>query len=90
MISQERWNTLLKREQLLHIGSEIMRAKVWQKKEQKHFINALHQGIALIGLSLNDPKWQPEQDILKGLRNEMECLISGTAIYDVEILYNAL
>ncbi len=90
MISQERWNTFSKSQQIGHIGAELMRAKVWQDKKREYFLDALTQGMALIHLSLGDPKWQSEIHMLEGLRKEMEHLINGTSVYNVEILYNAL
>lgn len=90
MIEQERWNKFEKRDHLLHIGAELMRASGWQHSEKQYFVDALTRGIDLVVMSLRDPKWQEEAYILEGLRHEMEQLINGTSAYSVETLYNAL
>ena len=41
----DRWKNFSKRQQLLMIGSEFMRAKAWQSKDKEKFILALERAL---------------------------------------------
>lgn len=69
MITLERWKTFSKRDQLAHIASEIMRAKLAGDENTKKAI--LERAIDLTGLSLSDRKWQDNPLMLLYLRNEL-------------------
>ena len=70
-MTQERWNSFKKREQLLFIGSEFERARVWQAEDKENFMRALEQALVLIDLTLTDPKWGKETLQLLTLRAEV-------------------
>ena len=53
-----RWKNFEKRQQLLMLGAEFMRAKVWQGKDQENFLSALERALELIDLTLADEKWR--------------------------------
>ncbi len=89
-MTQERFNTFLKSQQLLMIGSEIMRAKVWQNKNQDNFLSALERGLELIDFSLADSKWKNNLFVLLYLRDKISEFYVGLAKYNIEILYQSL
>ena len=57
-MDSSRWDVFPKNQQLLSIGSELMRAKVWQNQDTDKFKLALERGLELIDLCLADPKWK--------------------------------
>jgi hypothetical protein len=85
-----RWQKFNKREQLLMIGSEFLRAKTWQKKDNEKFISALWRALELIDLTLSDSKWKNDSQTLLGLREEVAKFYSADRADDVSFLYNAL
>ncbi len=85
-----RWEKFSKREQLLMIGSEFLRAKTWQEKDNEKFISALWRALELIDLTLADLKWKKDSRILLGLREEVAKFYSADRADDVSLLYNAL
>ena len=85
-----RWQKFNKREQLLMIGSEFIRAKTWQKKDKEKFVSALWRALELIDLTLSDFKWKKDSRILLGLRQEVARFYSTDRVDDVSLLYNAL
>ena len=85
-----RWQKFNKRDQLLMIGSEFLRAKTWQKKDNEKFISALWRALELIDLTLSDSKWKKDSRILLGLRDEVAKFYSADRTDDVVLLYNAL
>ncbi|PIU99208.1 hypothetical protein COS59_00960 [Candidatus Wolfebacteria bacterium CG03_land_8_20_14_0_80_36_15] len=89
-MTQERFNTFLKSQQLLMIGSEIMRAKVWQNKNQDKFLSALERGLELIDFSLAASKWKNNLFVLLYLRDKISEFYVGLAKYNIEILYQSL
>ncbi len=87
----ERWSTFSKRYQLLFIGTEFERAKEWQKeKTSTQFQGALERALALIDLSLNDPKWSEERYRLWVLRDAVAEYFAGKDAADVGTLYAVL
>ena len=86
----ERWMSFSKSQQLLMIGSEIMRAKNWQDKDKEKFLLALERALELIDLSLTDQRWYNAFSIVLWLRQEIAKFFIGLAKYDIEILYKAL
>lgn len=72
------------------IGSEIMRAAVWQHKDKEKFLSALERGLELVDLCLDDPKWQAGLSMLFWLRDELARFYIGEANYEIETLYRAL
>jgi len=86
----ERWVTFSKREQLLMIGSEIMRANVWQHKDEEKFLGALERGMHLIKLCQLDEKWQNAKAMLAGLQEEFQKFSAKSRVDDISVLYRAL
>jgi hypothetical protein len=85
-----RWEKFNKREQLLMIGSEFVRAKNWQRKDQEKFLSALERALELIDLTLSDPKWENNLRMLLGLREEVAKFYTAKRTDDVSLLYNVL
>jgi len=69
MITLKRWETFSKRDQLAHIASEIMRAKL--TKDENIYKAILERAIDLINLSLADSKWLDNALMILYLRNEL-------------------
>ena len=67
MITLKRWETFSKRDQLAHIASEIMRAKL--TKDENIYKAILERAIDLINLSLADSKWLDNALMILYLRN---------------------
>lgn len=86
----DRWKSFPKREQLLMIGSEIMRAKIWCLEDKEKFILALERALELVDLSLADRQWDGQFFMLLWLRQEIAKFYQGIAKYDIEILYKGL
>ncbi|MBI3588923.1 MAG: hypothetical protein HY093_00710 [Candidatus Liptonbacteria bacterium] len=72
------------------IGSEIMRAKTWQKKNPKYFREAIERAFPLVDFSLSDPKWQEDRYVLTILREELEKFHTGVRSDSIETLYQNL
>lgn len=72
------------------IGSEIVRAQNWQRKNEKYFCEAIERAFPLIKLSLADPKWQDDRYILPALIKELKKFQTGTRTDNIESLYQAL
>jgi hypothetical protein len=85
-----RWEKFSKREQLLMIGSEFMRAKTWQKKDNEKFISALWRALELIDLTLSDSKWKQNLLMLFRLREEVTKFYTAERTDDATLLYNVL
>ena len=85
-----RWKMFQKREQLLFIGSEFERARVWQERGGSEFLSALERALVLIDLTLDDPKWKNDSFQLLSLRAEVAKFFIGENKNSIEILYQAL
>ena len=90
-MTQERWNAFSKRDQLLMIGSEFERARVWEQDQRgKEFLGALERALNLIAFARNDPKWDEEMAQIIGLEEEVKTFQSGNSRREVAILYRML
>lgn len=89
MISQERWNSISKRDQLGHIGAEILRAHRAKVEHQEAYLPILERVLELIDLSLNDPKWRENPRPLLLFRNEIAKAYIAEPV-NLEKLYAAL
>jgi len=85
-----RWKNFTKRQQLLTIGAEFMRAKVWQGKDKNNFLSALERALGLIDLAISDEKWRENILMLLRLREEVAKFYIFQRTDDVSLLYNAL
>jgi len=85
-----RWKNFTKREQLLTIGAEFMRAKVWQNKSQGNFNSALERALELIDLTISDEKWKENILMPLLLREEVAKFYTSQRTDDVSMLYAAL
>ena len=85
-----RWGKFDKREQLLNIKAELMRAKVWQNKSQQNFVLALERALELIDLMISDEKWQNNILMPLRLREEVAKFYVFQRTDDISLLYNAL
>jgi len=74
-ITLERWRTFSKRDQLAHIASEIMRAKLANDEIAQKAV--IERAIYLIDLCLDDPKWQNNSLMILHLRNELAGVYIG-------------
>lgn len=79
-----------KSEQLLFVGSELERARVWQNKDEEKFKSALERAMELIDLIINDKRWLNFLSALFWLRQELAKFYIGENKYDVSVLYRAL
>ncbi|MEK7212347.1 MAG: hypothetical protein AAB686_01585 [Patescibacteria group bacterium] len=89
-MTPERWQGFTKSQQLLFIGSELERARVWQGKDEDNFRGALARGLELVDLSLADPQWRDNLAMILGLRQEMAKFYIGQGVGSIETLYSAL
>ena len=89
-MTQDRWNIFTKSQQLLMIGSEIMRAKVWQKENPLLFKEALERAFSLLDFSLEDPKWNKSRYSLLVLREELGKFYIGARVDNIDSLYQIL
>jgi len=89
-MDQNRWNDFSKREQLLTIGAEFMRAKVWQQKSRQNFSLALERALELIDLTISDEKWKDNLSMLFVLRGIVAEFYIFKRQEDISFLYNAL
>lgn len=88
MISQERWNTLSRHDQLRHIASEIKRAELQESEENR--TNVLERALYLIDLSLADSKWRPTVLQLFTFRQEVARAYIGSPDANLTALYATL
>jgi len=87
----ERWRTIPKREQLLHIGAEFERARVAEEAHDPGRVRfMLERALALIDFTLDDPKWRGETRMLLGLREEAAKSYIGESKSTVGRLYQLL
>lgn len=84
MITLERWKTFSKRDQLAHIASEIMRAKLSSDENSRKAI--LEQAIYLIDLCLSDSKWRDNPLMILYLRGKLAEIYIGKSRDLEEIL----
>ena len=85
-----RWKSFTKREQLLTIGAEFMRAQNWQAKDQEKFRLALERALALINLTLSDGKWRDSIKMILVLREEVAKFYISQRKDNFSIICNAL
>lgn len=85
----ERWRNFTKSQQFLIIGSELMRAKTWQKKDREKFTSALERALDLIDLTLCDNKWQNNLSMILWLREEIAKFYTSKRTDDISSLYNS-
>lgn len=85
-----RWKNFTKRQQLLTIGAEFMRAKNWQGKDKEKFLLALERALELIDLTLSDEKWKNNFQMILGLKEEVDKFYTEKRTDNISLLYNAL
>lgn len=85
-----RWKTFEKRQQLLMIGSELMRAATWQYRDNSKFALALERGLSLVDFSLSDEQWRNNISMLLWLRQEMAEFYISKHTYTISRLCRAL
>ncbi|MEK7555056.1 MAG: hypothetical protein AAB518_03680 [Patescibacteria group bacterium] len=89
-MTEERWHTLTKRVQLLSIGAELERARVWESKKEAQFRGAIERALGLIDLTIGDPKWRGESLRLIVLRDAVAAHYAGVAKESIKKVYEAL
>lgn len=89
MITLERWTTFTTRDQIGHIGAEILRASAAPKGNTEMRYQILKKALFLIAYSLQDPKWQKDEAQLQFLRDELAKAYIGEEV-DLRRLYDAL
>lgn len=57
-LSSGRWNLLSLSEQMGNVGSEVSRARRWQKKDDKLFQGAVDRALELFDFTIEDPRWR--------------------------------
>lgn len=86
----ERWRTFSEHEQLLFIGSELERARVWQTTSEKNFKSALERALELIDLTIEANRRSEWLPAFLGLKREIIERREGTKTGDIEEVYRAL
>ena len=86
----KRWQNFTKRQQILTIKSEFMRAVTWQNNDQEKFLLALERALELIDLTLSDKKWKNNLQMLLVLREEVAKFYTGQRRDSFFLIYNAL
>lgn len=89
-MESNRWKNFTKRQQLLTIGAEFMRAKTWQEKDQEKFLLALERALELIDLTLSDEKWKNNLQMILVLREEVAKFFIAQRKDNFSIICNAL
>lgn len=86
----KRWKNFTKRQQLMMISAEFMRAKTWQYKDQDKFLSALNRVLELIDLTISDDKWGDNLLMVLRLRDEVAKFYVAKRTDDILFLYKAL
>lgn len=89
-MDQSRWENFDKRQQLLTIGAEFMRARVWQGKDKNNFLSALERALELIDLTISDKRWRNNLPMILGLREAVAEFYVFKRTDDISFLYNVL
>ena len=89
-MTEDRWRNFSKHDQLLMIGSELERARVWQGKDDENFKGALKRGLDMVKLSKSDPQWREWQYAINGLELEVQKQIGNESRIEILSLYQAL
>lgn len=85
-----RWKNFTKRQQLLIIGAEFMRAQNWQEKDREKFLLALERALELIDLTLSDKKWKNNLQMILVLREEVAKFFIAQRKDNFSVICNAL
>lgn len=86
----ERWLKFSKNQQMGAIGAEILRAKIWEKKDRNNFLSSLERALEMIDLSICDKQWRKYLSAILGFRDEVAKFYAGINEIDVKNLYNAI
>lgn len=89
-MTQERFNKFQRHDQLLMIGSELERARVWQNKDLPNFAGALRRALELVILAEADPKWAAWLEVLAGLNAQVDSFLNFKNTGDVSVIYKSL
>lgn len=91
-LTQERWSKFSKKNQILNIAAELLRAANWLKKD--NFENARHcyeRAFELVDLTLEDGKWQGRRKELARFREILAYLyLNKTSPLLCQFFYNWL
>lgn len=90
-MDRERWAKFSFREQLLFIGSELERARVWQEQNDKEkFRSALERALELIDLAIPTSQSAGNRYKMLWLRQALGESYLGQGVYGPGELYKAL
>ncbi len=91
-LTQERWNKLSKRDQILNIASELSRANNWlEEKDFETAKDCYERAFQLVDLTLNGDKWQNRRKELARFREVLAYLyLKKTSTSLCEFFYNWL
>lgn len=88
-LTQEKWNSLSKVEQLGNIGSEVSRAINWRKKNPSYMRESIYRGLELLDLSIKDPKNSISLKEILRLRECINDYFFGNNVYgSSDVLWN--
>lgn len=91
MISRERWISFDRRFQLLNITAELVRAETAERDGARdHVRTAIENALALVDLTVNDPKWRSDLPQLLGFREEVARQYVGQGTMPLATLSAAL
>ncbi|HEX9504326.1 MAG TPA: hypothetical protein VF974_08500 [Patescibacteria group bacterium] len=53
----EKWRLMPLADQMGNIGSEVSRARKWENKDEKIFLNTIWRALELLDLTISDKRW---------------------------------
>ena len=80
-VSKEHWSRLPLAEQLGNIGSEVGRARAWQKRDEKSFWGAVGRALELLDLTRRDERWKKRRFELDRARETFADAVLGGKEY---------
>jgi len=80
-----KWSKFSLAEQLANIGSEVGRARKWQKKDENIFWGAVERALELFDLTLEDARWRGRLKEIARLREVFCDAIFGGKNYQTSL-----
>jgi len=84
----DRWQNISKRDQWGHIAAEILRAR--GANDVNLFRSILERALALIDLTLHDPKWKDNTLMLLRLRDKVAEAFESGRVEEAEKIYSIM
>lgn len=85
-IRPERWRAVPRFQQLGHIGSELSRARSWERQQDTASRDqALCRALDLLDETLDDPRWARRRKELARLREAVSDHVAGCQHYEIAL-----